>query len=187
MNDAIAAAVDKLSEYKNSHLYRLLVRKPQPNRSKNGSIQTRTKERRYPCDQCDLSFIQLDTLKEHKKVVHKEIRPSYVCDICNRQFTQYSSIKRHMITHTETNLYSCDICNKSYPNKESAIEHKITDHDVILLYTCDDCDKTFSRLCNLEMHKMIVHKEIRSNDEFTTVATEHEKVTPSQKGVYPSV
>ena len=56
--------------------------------------------KRYFCKECDKSFSQSQSLRNHTKIVHQGFK--FKCDSCDKTFNQKRSLKSHaQIVHTD--------------------------------------------------------------------------------------
>ena len=77
-----------------------------------------TQEKKIHCDQCDLKFVDLSTLRKHLRT-HTGEKP-YECSQCAKRFSQSGNLKRHMLVHdkyaTDQNFPSSFHHNYSSPS-----------------------------------------------------------------------
>ena len=104
---------------------------------------------------CDKSFKKSDSLKRHRKEIHKGIRP-YACHLCGKSYGRRDYLDRHIVlSHEKANKKVSPI-----PNPDAIREEK----PKICQWILDDgevCGKSFSRRDNLRLHENQVHKGIR--------------------------
>lgn len=92
----------------------------------------------WNCSDCGKTFTNETSLKKHKTIVHRKLRP-YVCTVCQKGFGQYSDLTRHLRCHTRWNgqeanqddsqetSFDCDECSISFPSLELLQLHQ-NDH-----------------------------------------------------------
>lgn len=82
-------------------------------KGRNGLQQhliTHTGARPHACDECEMSFGQTSTLANHKKFVHKKIRP-FECEICGSRTVTAQNFRKHALIHSGIKIHN-EICSK---------------------------------------------------------------------------
>ncbi|MCP3658804.1 MAG: hypothetical protein GY830_00205 [Bacteroidetes bacterium] len=75
----------------------------------------------YTCEQCNKSFGQCSTLKDHMQLHNCE--KQYSCNQCNESLAYFSNLKKHMQWHTGEKLLLCVrkvLCRNWHPVKAPA-------------------------------------------------------------------
>ena len=88
-----------------------------------------SKERKYKCDQCELSFKDPYRVSIHKKVVHIGLR-NYKCDYCPKAFKGQEALKRHLDIHLGKYRAQCEHCGMKFVQKGNYKLHLKTKHNI---------------------------------------------------------
>lgn len=88
-----------------------------------------TQIKRFKCNECDETFLHINSFKNHK-FKHSGEKPikKYLCSICNRGFRRDEQRRRHEETHNIELKYGCEICQKKFRTKVCYIQHKTDLH-----------------------------------------------------------
>lgn len=92
----------------------------------------KTKRKRYACDQCDKSYIESQSLKSHKKLIH-EGYDEHACVHCDKRFRYAKRLERHLRSHTQGNPFECYQCRKTFTKFQNLREHFNTHTGLILI------------------------------------------------------
>merc|ERR1712227_217135 len=98
--------------------------------------------KQFKCDLCEQTFMQKDTLRQHKL---------YRCkNADNLQLLKNREEKR------ERQKFACEMCDKVYGDKRNLQNHiRIIHEGKTDNFVCDVCSKSFSRITSLVAHKML--------------------------------
>lgn len=112
------------------------------------------KLRKYECETCQKRFLGNNDLRKHLRI-HTNERP-FVCHDCNKSFRQAGSLKNHIAcTHSpglqSNEIFICEYCKKAFPIKERLRLH-LRIHTGYKPYSCKQCPKTFARGGQLSQH-----------------------------------
>ena len=115
----------------------------------------------YPCNSCDLVFLNKNTMLDHNINDHNP-KP-FVCKICSAKFVQPKNLKRHMREvhngNEKNKLELCTICKKGI--RKSKLKFHIAVEHEGKKSNCDLCAKTFKYPSSLRNHKRLVHMGIK--------------------------
>lgn len=142
------------------------------------------KTERFHCNLCTKSYVQPQSLENHKRVIHDGIK-QFKCEECDKSYTDPTPLRKHMETiHAEKGEYKCQNCDKIFTTKPYLMSHIYTSHfvrekvkceycnaEVVNKwrlrehirahmnfnsgkYTCNICDKKFGRNTELVLHKL---------------------------------
>lgn len=117
--------------------------------------------RYHVCEECDVGFINLASLKNHA-MVHK--KGNFVCKHCPLVFDKMSKRSHHQtFAHKEeSEINKCDFCNQGFRNAIHKRAHLVAKHGVApLKYDCKTCDRTFSSSSRLSVHVRRFHLQER--------------------------
>ena len=92
-------------------------------------IQSHAKEKKYKCDQCELSFKVQYSVASHKKKVHVGLR-NFKCDYCPKAFKIPGALKRHLDIHLENYDAQCELCGMKFVQKGNYKLHLKTKHNI---------------------------------------------------------
>ncbi|XP_027900869.1 hypermethylated in cancer 1 protein isoform X1 [Xiphophorus couchianus] len=105
--------------------------------------------RPYRCSNCDKSYKDPATLRQHEKT-HWLTRP-YPCSICGKKFTQRGTMTRHMRSHLGLKPFACDSCGMRFTRQYRLTEH-MRIHSGEKPYECQVCGGKFAQQRNLISH-----------------------------------
>uniref|UniRef100_A0A0A1X854 Zinc finger protein 90 n=2 Tax=Zeugodacus cucurbitae TaxID=28588 RepID=A0A0A1X854_ZEUCU len=97
-----------------------------------------TQERRVPCDECDKLFYTVNQMDTHKRKVHNK--------------TDVASLP-----------FQCNLCTNRYRSASMLSTHKFKKHYKTAKIFCEQCDKKFIDEAQLEAHKTIHMRTLKSN------------------------
>lgn len=126
-------------------------------------IRIHTNERPYICNECNQSFRQAGSLKNHIISKHSpglQCKEIFVCDFCNKVFQIKERLRLHLRIHTGDKPYECNICFKRFARGGQLLQHSRI-HSGNKPYTCQECNSTFTCSANLKLH-MNRHLEVRN-------------------------
>ena len=148
----------------------------------------------YDCDVCEKAFLSKGNLKQHKDIVHSEVKVNE-CDICGLKMSTSVALKYHKETVHDQIRDNCKICGKSYERKNlyshmysvhgekipceqcgknirkaGMKEHISRVHSDVKNWPCDDCGKKFGTKKNLKRHHDAVHLKLKETCEFCGMA-----------------
>ncbi|XP_078514820.1 uncharacterized protein LOC144773575 isoform X3 [Lissotriton helveticus] len=112
----------------------------------------RTKERLFPCTQCERSFVRSYDLMKHQRN-HKSARP-YICNACGKCFRRNTSLIIHERIHTGERPYQCAQCGKSFVQRQHLTTHLKT-HTGERPFPCVQCGKSFRWRSELVKHQRV--------------------------------
>ncbi|KAG8438272.1 hypothetical protein GDO86_008820 [Hymenochirus boettgeri] len=111
---------------------------------------TSSPKRRFPCTDCEKSFLQLSHLKKHS-FTHSGLKP-FMCTECGKTYSSDESFKGHLLSHKGIRPFQCTHCDKAYVTQRDLREHAIL-HTGQRPYRCEDCGKSFARRPTLRVHR----------------------------------
>ncbi|GAB0091446.1 uncharacterized protein DMENIID0001_062950 [Sergentomyia squamirostris] len=115
------------------------------------------------CRVCHEYFEDDDSMRAHKKEMHKEKIP---CKYCNKSYSGEHNLKTHIgLRHTKTKClkkcsYLCGKCGKNFTSKTALTDHERSDCGKSPIYQCDVCQKFYHSAGSLKNHKTL-HTKIR--------------------------
>ena len=135
--------------------------------------QSQKSRSKYACKECDKSYAQAQTLRNHVKTVHEGKR--YDCDACEKSFMQPKSLKHHKKTvhekitpdqeknsqdalshkkplDDETNKTEDINQDENDQSEERDQDEKSIQDDSVQEFPCDMCKKKFKEMSILESH-----------------------------------
>ena len=116
-------------------------------------------ELRFPCNQCDKTFVSTRNLSDHVKQIHDEEKSAfrYECPHCpGKKFFKKSNYESHMISHKdgkEVERHPCDECNQTFKRIRTLKAHKKHKHsDSKTTYLCKECGKYLESYTGYRQH-----------------------------------
>ena len=126
------------------------------------NFTTKDSDGKFQCRECDLSYIQKQSLNQHIENVHKGI--TYSCMHCNKEYNQKSHLKRHVLgTHEKhkLKLHSCEQCKRSFSQRDHLLRHLKNTHDKDKQpkIPCGYCEREFILSNDLKRHINVMHDQ----------------------------
>ena len=129
-----------------------------------------SREKKFNCNACDKSYLELGGLNLHIHDVHEGKR-KYKCKLCKSEFQRTNVLKNHMsVVHLNTPPIKCNYCDKSI--KESNLKKHIANShkqkkeidcknvdNKVNIYQCDQCNKILATKNTLKKHIQEVHNK----------------------------
>ncbi|XP_063696074.1 zinc finger protein 501-like [Culicoides brevitarsis] len=109
-----------------------------------------TKENKFVCHICGLSFVNATGLIVHQKRHTDEKK--YQCNECPRMYKSRSELKDHLIRHRGIRDVICPICQATFLVKKDLKLHQRQVHDPRRDFQCNECDKKYKKKWQLETH-----------------------------------
>ena len=105
----------------------------------------RKSKKSYQCQQCQLTFDRSDSLKFHKKEIHKGV--VYNCEVCKEYSTpKKSNLARHiLINHSDVKPNFCteEDCTYRTHSATNLRQHTESKHEGIIRFKCGVTNCTF--------------------------------------------
>ena len=115
------------------------------------------------CTICQQKFSRTQTLDNHIKTVHENVK-NYFCENCGKSYSDQSSLRSHIKDkHKDLKPHKCDSCNKAFNRKHTLKQHVKIIHEKARDHMCKNCSKSFSTKSNLVDHIKSFHEK----DEFS--------------------
>uniref|UniRef100_A0A1B0DQE0 Uncharacterized protein n=1 Tax=Phlebotomus papatasi TaxID=29031 RepID=A0A1B0DQE0_PHLPP len=118
-------------------------------------------EKMLSCEFCPLKFLRGDSLKQHIRIVHQEIKEHY-CTICNKTFAISRTLKNHLMIHTGEKPHACTKCPKKYIRSDQLKLHMKL-HTGKDTFSCESCSFKTNYLHDLKNHVNVVHEGVKDN------------------------
>jgi len=110
---------------------------------------------RHACDQCDYKATRIGNLNVHKKLVHKGIK--YYCDKCEYSTMWQKALVTHQKTKHEGLKHFCTQCSFSTPYLSTLKVHEQSEHEGVL-HKCPQCEFQSPRKAYIKRHFSVVHE-----------------------------
>uniref|UniRef100_A0A182M3E2 Transcription factor grauzone n=2 Tax=Anopheles culicifacies TaxID=139723 RepID=A0A182M3E2_9DIPT len=78
---------------------------------------------RHGCDQCDYTTVNIQSLQNHRRVQHTDIKP-FECSTCGKSFKLKSNLREHLAQHQLEQKYSCEFCSRRFTSKSNYYCHR---------------------------------------------------------------
>ncbi|XP_055711525.1 zinc finger protein 62-like [Phlebotomus papatasi] len=118
-------------------------------------------EKMLSCEFCPLKFLRGDSLKQHIRIVHQEIKEHY-CTICNKTFAISRTLKNHLMIHTGEKPHACTKCPKRFIRLDQLKLHMKL-HTGKDTFSCESCSFKTNYLHDLKNHVNVVHEGVKDN------------------------
>ena len=116
------------------------------------------KMKMYMCNQCDFSSTTMESIKIHKRDVHKK---RYVCKLCTHATFSPHSLKKHVYSvHEKTNEFMYNQCDFSSKDPGLTNNQVRTVNLQEKKHVCNISPYQTSRIYNLKCHVDDVHRKI---------------------------
>lgn len=108
----------------------------------------------FKCQFCTKAFDTKDKLTVHEKFVHVTDHKRNKCTYCDEFFTRYIKKMQHMVeVHGhKPRVVKCMTCDKTFKTKEKLTKHNKRDHMLERNYQCDVCGRDFFDNYDLRRH-----------------------------------
>ncbi|XP_062602710.1 zinc finger protein 418-like [Saccostrea cucullata] len=119
-----------------------------------------SKSKPYTCHQCEKSYKNFQTLRNHIRYVHKITGQKNHCKLCPAKFKHSSVLKQHCDEiHNKKINFTCTVCKKEFARRNQYNRHMLSHGgDKSRLLNCPHCEKGFWFKYNLTRHIELVHK-----------------------------
>ena len=106
----------------------------------------------YFCDKCDQKYASINSLRNHVRTVHENIR--FSCSLCKMTFNNVQTLQSHNVTkHSTDKRYECKVCGVRKPNEWHLRRHERIHSDS--QFQCSFCPKKLSSERNLADHERL--------------------------------
>uniref|UniRef100_A0A182WF82 Transcription factor grauzone n=1 Tax=Anopheles minimus TaxID=112268 RepID=A0A182WF82_9DIPT len=78
---------------------------------------------RHGCDQCDYTTVNIQRLRNHRRVQHTDHKP-FKCSTCGKSFKLKSNLREHLAQHQIDQKYSCEFCSRRFTSKSNYYCHR---------------------------------------------------------------
>ncbi|XP_021961380.1 zinc finger protein OZF [Folsomia candida] len=128
------------------------------NRTYRSHLASHTKEKPFPCDQCEKQYSARSSLNLHKRI-HTSNPKRYKCDECGQAFSQKHHLARHQKTvHRKLKDIECPKCGKMFGTKGDMVEHLRGVH-LKIRHPCPHCGHKATQKSNLKRHLRKIHPQ----------------------------
>ncbi|KAF9421000.1 hypothetical protein HW555_002983 [Spodoptera exigua] len=122
-------------------------------------MTTHTKDRPYPCTECDKKFSTNQRMLLHRRQVHDKEK-SHLCQLCSKSFFKKYHLQVHLRSHSKEKPYSCPECGKCFSTTTTLNSHREI-HKEEKAFNCTLCDMSFKKRNYLNAHMISHTKEKR--------------------------
>ena len=105
------------------------------------------------CSWCEQIFPDSEALENHKKIDHTK----FPCTQCDKSFVSGDVLTRHVTNKHDPKSNSCPLCDAGFLDNNLLKGHMRSAHGKDKSYTCDECQRSFSESHALKRHVRIVH------------------------------
>lgn len=111
-----------------------------------------------PILDCDLCPITVSNFDEMRDHFSTTHNTRYYIKCCERKFYRRYALIAHIRLHVNPESYKCDICGRLSTTKHNLQLHKKVVHSELKEFECEICHKLFNQKPNLERH-LLIHVE----------------------------
>ena len=126
----------------------------------------------FQCDLCEQTFMQKDSLRQHKiyrcknadtlkmQKKREENRQKFSCEMCDKVYGDKRNLLNHIqiIHEGKTDNFVCDICSKSFSRRTSLVAHKMLHTGEFKVFNCEHCSASFKDKRYYVRHREKCHK-----------------------------
>ena len=113
----------------------------------------------FRCDECPVSYEEIEDFTKHKRTVHDGI--IYSCNQCKYKSKRFQEgLAPHMLKHGAGSWYNCDQCEFKAAQAKYIKNHRMVMHGSAN-YGCDQCNYRSTREFNLHHHMKAKHEGVR--------------------------
>ena len=143
-------------------------------KSLNAHHQSHMFGKQFKCDLCEQTFMQKDTLRQHKLYrcknadnlqllknrEEKRERQKFACEMCDKVYGDKRNLQNHIriIHEGKTDNFVCDVCSKSFSRITSLVAHKMLHTGEFKIFNCEHCNASFKDKRYYVRHKEKCHK-----------------------------
>ena len=100
-------------------------------------MEMQTKDARYSCVQCNLSFKMTKDLKTH--MIQHDGKKPHSCNQCNYSSIKAADLRKHLLVHSGEKPFVCKQCNFSCTSAGTLKTHMLT-HSGEKPFSCMQCE-----------------------------------------------
>ncbi|CAK1554419.1 unnamed protein product [Leptosia nina] len=112
---------------------------------------------KYTCETCGKSYVNLESLKKHRKFSHTDEK---ICVRCKEIFANTGARREHMLSSEKCWPFRCSTCGLRFIKRRDKCEHNIEVHGQARKeYKCPECPMVFDKWGPYRAHFILTHTD----------------------------
>jgi hypothetical protein len=147
-------------------------------------METHTKDRKYHCTVCGLTFTTQLRMESHARRIHNSVR-NFNCDACSKSFVNKVHLRNHKVrVHTvwDPKTLVCKHCGKQTGTPTSLAAHLKLHSTSRQMSYCKICNEKLSCPMSLRRHMKLIH--LKPLNSAASISEEKCQVDPEADDIF---